>query len=159
MFHRVPITIVEDLAQVRARADTTQGPLVMIFDADNTVVPQGAPPAEFVGRVNRTIDQFEALPAVERVIVISNGPPRGVERMINRGNKPWTTRRRLGLLNSASNVWVVGDQILTDGILAWRLGADFFHQAIAQTGEHPRQAIMRALGRTVSRLFLKDTHP
>jgi predicted HAD superfamily phosphohydrolase YqeG len=79
--------------------------------------------------------------------------------MINRGNKPWTTRRRLGLLNSASNVWVVGDQILTDGILAWRLGADFFHQAIAQTGEHPRQAIMRALGRTVSRLFLKDTHP
>jgi len=48
MFHRVPITMVEDLAQVRARADTTEGPLVMIFDADNTVVPQGAPPAEFV---------------------------------------------------------------------------------------------------------------
>jgi predicted HAD superfamily phosphohydrolase YqeG len=151
--------MVENLAQVRARAETTEASLVLIFDADNTVVRQGAPPAEFAEQVNRTIDWFEALPAVERVIVLSNGPPRGVERMINRGNKPWTTRRRLGLVNSNHNVWVVGDQILTDGVLAWRLGADFFHQAIAQTGEQPRQAIMRALGQTVGRLFFKEVDP
>jgi len=149
--------MVEDLAHVRARAETTEGPLVLIFDADNTVVRQGAPPTEFAEQVNRTIDRFEALPAVDRVIVLSNGPPRGVERMINRGNKPWTSRGRLGLVSSESNIWVVGDQVLTDGILAWRLGADFFHQAIAQTGEHPRQAIMRALGRTMGRLFFKET--
>ncbi|MDH3259825.1 MAG: hypothetical protein OEM81_00165 [Acidimicrobiia bacterium] len=157
MFRRTPITTVKDLAMVRARAKTTAGPLVLIFDADNTLVRQGAPPAEFADQINRIIDRFEALPAVERVIVLSNGPPRGVERMINRGNKPWTTRRRLGLVNSDSNVWVVGDQVLTDGILAWRLGADFFHQTATQTGEQPRQAIMRALGRTVGRLFFRET--
>ena len=156
MFRRVPITVVEDLAQVRTRAEATPGPLVVIFDADNTVVRQGAPFEEFAEQVNRTIDWFEALPAVTRVIVLSNGPPRGVDRMINRGNKPWTTRRRLGLVNSDSNVWVVGDQVLTDGLLAWRLGADFFHQAIAQSGEQPRQAIMRRLGRTVGRLFFEE---
>jgi predicted HAD superfamily phosphohydrolase YqeG len=156
MFRRVPITVVEDISKVRARAETTRGPLVLIFDADNTVVRQGAPPAEFAEQVNRTVDWFEALPAVERVIVLSNGPPRGVERMINRGNKPWTTRRRLGLVDSEPNIWVVGDQVLTDGILAWRLGADFFHQAIARSGEQPRQATMRALGRIVGRLFFKE---
>ena len=131
----------------------------MIFDADNTLVRQGAPPAEFAAQVNRTIDRFEALPAVQRVIVLSNGPPRGVERVINRGNKPWTTRRRLGLVDSSPDIWVVGDQVLTDGILAWRLGADFFHQAIARTGEQPRQAAMRTLGRTFGRLFFKEVNP
>lgn len=159
MFRRVPMTVIEDLAQVRALAETAEGPLALIFDADNTVVRQGAPIAEFAEKVNRTIDRFEALPAVKRVIIISNGPPRGVERMINRGNKPWTTRRRLGLVNSDFTVWVVGDQILTDGMLAWRLSADFFHRAIAKTGEQPRQAIMRGLGRAVGRLFFKNTDP
>ena len=53
------------------------GPLVLIFDADNTVVRQGAPLTEFAEQVNRTIDRFEALPAVDQVIVLSNGPPRG----------------------------------------------------------------------------------
>ena len=149
--------MVNDLPQVRARAEISRERLVLILDADNTVVRQGAPPVEFAEKVNRTIDWFEAVPGVERVIVLSNGPPRGVDRMINRGNKPWTTRRRLGLMNSDSKVWVVGDQVLTDGILAWRLGADFFHQAIARTGEQPRQAFMRAFGRTVGRLFLRET--
>ncbi|MCZ6740139.1 MAG: hypothetical protein O7C01_10295 [Actinobacteria bacterium] len=156
MFRRVSITVVKDLAQVEAWAQTAEGPLVLIVDADNTVVRQGAPPAEFAEQVTRTIDRFEATPAVERVICLSNGPPRGVEGMINRGNKPWTTSRRLGLVDSDSVVWVVGDQILTDGLLAWRLGADFFHHAIAQTGEHPRQAFMRVLGRTVGRLFFNE---
>ena len=146
MFRRVPITVVEDLAQVRTRAEATPGPLVLIFDADNTVVRQGAPFEEFAEQVNRTIDWFEALPAVTRVIVLSNGPPRGVDRMINRGNKPWTTRRRLGLVNSDSNVWVVGDQVLTDGRRQCRI----------VDREQPRQAIMRRLGRTVGRLFFEE---
>jgi predicted HAD superfamily phosphohydrolase YqeG len=142
---------------VYARAEATDIPLVLIFDADNTLVPQGSPPAEFAEQVDRAIDRFEALPHVERVIVLSNGPPRGVERMINRGNKPWTTRRRLGLVDSGSDVWVIGDQVLTDGLIAWRLADHFFHLAIAKSGEHPRQASMRALGRTLGRLFLRRT--
>ncbi len=157
MFRRVPFTVAEDLTQIAARAEATEGPLVMIFDADNTLVRQGTPQPEFADRVNQVIDRFEALPSVERVIVLSNGPRRGVERMITRGNKPWTTRGRLGLVDSDSSVWVIGDQVLTDGLLAWRLGAKFIHRVIARTGEHPRQAFMRALGRVFGRLFFEPT--
>jgi len=155
MLQRVPITVVRDLTQLESRARTVDGPLVVIFDADNTIVCQGIAPEQFANEVNETIDRFEALPAVERVIVISNGPPRGVDRMISRGNKPWTTRRRLALADWDAGIWMVGDQVLTDGLLGWRLQADFFHLAIAQTGEQPRQAIMRSLGRALARLFFR----
>ena len=155
MLQRIPITVVRDLTQLESRAGAANGPLVLIFDADNTIVRQGAPPEEFSTQVNRIIDRFEALPAVERVIVISNGPPRGVDRMISRGNKPWTTRRRLALVDRDARIWMVGDQVLTDGLLGWRLKADFFHLAITRTGERPRQTIMRTLGRALARLFFR----
>ena len=130
------------------------GPLVVIFDADNTVVPQGASPDEFAHRVNEVIDRFESLASVVRVIVLSNGPQRGVDRMISRGNKPWTSRRRLGInRGSPTATWVIGDQVLIDGVLAWRLKAVFFHCAIDLTDEHPRQAAMRRLGRLVAPLI------
>lgn len=148
--------MVEDLEQVEEWARDAERQLVVIFDADNTVVPDGAPSGEFAERVNRLIDRFEVLPAVERVIVLTNGPPRGVERIISRGNKPLTGRRRLGLAGTGAEVWVVGDQILTDGLLAWRLGAVFIHQAIAESGERPLQAVLRAVGATVGRLFLEE---
>ena len=119
-------------------------------------MPQGVSASEFAERINRVIDQFEQLPAVERVIVLTNGPPRGVDRIESGGNKPWTSRRRLGLIDSMTEVWVVGDQVLTDGILAWRLGATYLHRPIAERGERPSQAIMRTLGQIVSRLLFRN---
>ncbi len=91
------------------------------------------------------------------MIVITNGARRGVDRMICRGNKPWTSRRRLGLRTADREVWVVGDQVLTDGILAWRLGARFIHLAIADSGEGGGGAVLGALGRAVSRLILRES--
>ena len=137
-----------------ARIAAQPGPLTVIFDADNTLVPQGAPPHQFAQRVGEVIDRFDQLPSVERVIVLSNGPQRGADRMIARGNKPWTTRWRLGIARrSAAEIWVVGDQILTDGILAWRLGAVFLHYAIDPNDDYPRQTRMRRLGRIVAPLI------
>jgi predicted HAD superfamily phosphohydrolase YqeG len=154
MWHRVRASVVVDVAEVARRARREAGPLTVIFDADNTIVPQRVAPDEFVAIVNRTIDEFEAIDSVHRAIVLSNGPPRGLDRVINRGNKPWTSRRRLGVDPARERIWVVGDQILTDGLLAWRLGAEFFHCAIQQTGEHTGQAVMRHVGRVVGRCFL-----
>lgn len=76
--------------------------------------------------------------------------------MISRGNKPWTTRRRLGLVGDRTDVWVVGDQVLTDGVLAWRLGGTFVLHVIDDEEEPPRQAIMRRLGRFVAGLLFRD---
>ena len=131
---------------------------ILIFDADNTLAPQGASPDQFAAIVNGAIDRFEALAAVERVIVLTNGPQRSVTRMISRGNKPWTTRRRLALEHK-SPIVVVGDQVLTDGLLAWRFGATFMHLVIDKEGEATRQAAMRGVGRVVMALFFRRNAP
>ena len=156
MVRRIPSISVKNIDEVAARFAVQPGPLIVIFDADNTLVRQGAPPAEFAPRVNEVIDRFESLAAVVRVIVISNGPPRGAERMISRVNKPWTTRRRLGIRRrSKTPIWVVGDQILSDGLLAWRLGASFLHCAIDPTDDYPGQSRQRRWGKYVAPLIFR----
>ena len=126
--------------------------VVLIFDVDNTLVPQGFDHDRLGPIVNETIDRFEATAGVDRVIVLTNGPPRGNARMVSRGNKPWTTRRRLGVTRHHPIV-VVGDQILTDGVLAWRLGATFLHLVVDADHEDARQARMRRIGRIVRDLL------
>ncbi len=77
--------------------------------------------------------------------------------MVSRGNKPWTSRRRLGLRGSSAPLVVVGDQVLTDGLLAWRLRATFLHLVIDDEGEDRRQAIMRRIGSVVLLMLFRRT--
>jgi predicted HAD superfamily phosphohydrolase YqeG len=120
MLHRVPMLVAGDLDELDRLVTAASGPVVLVFDADNTLVPQGASVRVFQRRVIDAIERFEALPAVSRVVVLTNGPDRQAPEVIYRGNKPWTTRKRLGLEATQEAVWVIGDQILTDGLLAWR---------------------------------------
>jgi predicted HAD superfamily phosphohydrolase YqeG len=151
MLKRVPRWPVSDLDTLALRLDDEPPGITLIFDADNTIVPQQVASEEFVTLANHTIDRFEAHPAVNRVIVLSNGAQRGVPRLVARGNKPWTTRHRLGLRRS-DRVWVVGDQVLTDGVLAWRLGAPFV-QLVISYAESPIQARMRRRGKWLEKLL------
>ena len=141
-----------NLGDVANLLSDTAGPVVLVFDVDNTLVRQGAPPGEFIAVVNAAIDRFEAHPSVSRVIALTNGAQRGVPRLVSRGNKPWTTRRRLGL---TGDVVVVGDQILTDGVLAWRLGAAFVHLVIDDSAEPPDQSRLRRRGKWLAPLLFK----
>ena len=152
VFRRVPLVHATDLDDLERLLDGVDRPVTLIFDADNTLVPQGVLLDVFQRGVTAAIHRFESLDGVSRVIVLTNGPERGVTGMIHRGNKPWTTRRRLGL-RRRTEVWVVGDQLLTDGILAWRFGATYIHLAIDTEREAPRQAIMRRIGRWIRRLL------
>jgi predicted HAD superfamily phosphohydrolase YqeG len=144
---------VAGLEDVEELLGSTPGPITIIFDADNTLVPQGVPIAVFQRDVQDAVERFERRPEVARVIVLTNGPEREVPTMIHRGNKPWTSRRRLGVNRDDHAIWVVGDQILTDGILAWRLGAGYVQLAIDVTNEANRQAAMRRLGSWIRRLL------
>ena len=105
--------------------------------------------------VNAAIDRLQAHRNVARVIALTNGPERRVPRMVSRGNKPWTTRGRLGLRGSRIPIVVVGDQVLTDGLLAWRLRATFLHLVIDDEEEALRQATMRRIGRIVIRILFR----
>lgn len=143
-----------DLDEVASLVDAVGRPAVVIFDADNTLVPQGVGVEEFARGVTAATARFRDRSGVERVIILTNGPERGVPDMIHRGNKPWTTRRRLEL-DRGDDVWVVGDQVLTDGVLAWRLGARFVHVAIDVDDEAPRQAWMRRIGHRLRGLLFR----
>jgi predicted HAD superfamily phosphohydrolase YqeG len=140
-----------------AFAESTDGQKVIIFDVDNTLAPQGVPLAEFGLLVNSAIDRVETSPSIARVIALSNGAQREVTRMVSRGNKPWTTRRRLEIGDSSAPLVVVGDQVLTDGLLAWRLRATFLHLVIDDETEEWRQAIMRKIGSIVIALLFRRT--
>jgi predicted HAD superfamily phosphohydrolase YqeG len=153
MLHRVRRHVTHDLDGLERLLDGSPQKAVIVFDADNTLVRQGAPVDEFRPAVIAAVRRFESRTDVERVIVLTNGPDRDVPGMIHRGNKPWTTRRRLGLAGSGSTVWVVGDQVLTDGVLAWRLGATFVALAIDEEHEPSDQARMRRIGRWVAPLL------
>ncbi|MBT8240059.1 MAG: hypothetical protein KJN63_02405 [Acidimicrobiia bacterium] len=149
MLGRVPMYHVRSLDEVVDLVEASAGEKVIISDVDNTLVPRDARFEEFGRVANAAIDQLEASPSVARVIALTNGPERSVSRMVSRGNKPWTSRRRLGLRRSRTPIVVVGDQVLTDGLLAWRLGATYVHLVIDDQGETPRQATMRRIGRIV----------
>ena len=157
MLARVPMRDLHSLDEVMAFVESTDGKKVIVFDVDNTLAPQDVPLKEFGLLVNSAIDRVEANPSIARVIALTNGPQREVPRMISRGNKPWTTRRRLGLRGSSAPLVVVGDQVLTDGLLAWRLGATFLHLVIDDQSEDRRQAVMRRIGSIVVVILFRRT--
>ena len=115
MLGRVQMYDVRSLDEVVDFVESNAGEKVVISDVDNTLVPQDVSLGEFGAVVNASIDRLEAHPNVSRVIALTNGPEREVPRLVSRGNKPWTTRRRLGLRGTRTPIVVVGDQVLTDG--------------------------------------------
>ena len=156
MLGRVPIHDVQSLEDVMAFVESSDGEKVVIFDVDNTLAPQGCALGDFAELVNEAIDRCEACGNVCRVIALTNGPQREVTRMVSRGNKPWTTKSRLGLRKSKAPIVVVGDQVLTDGLLAWRLRGTFLHLVIDDEEEDRRQATMRRLGAMITGMLFRS---
>ena len=152
---RVPRHRVASLDEALAHLDAGRAHQVVVSDVDNTLAPQGIAGDELVALVDGAVDRIEANRNVDRVIVLTNGPDRGVPRLVSRGNKPWTTRRRLGLRRDRRPVVVIGDQVLTDGVLAWRLGATFLQLVIDDRTEDRRQARLRRLGRLVTGILFR----
>ena len=146
---------VESLDEVMDFVGSRDGENIIIFDVDNTLAPQGTPLPEFAVLVNAAIDRVEANANISRCIALTNGPQREVARMISRGNKPWTTRWRLGLRGSRAPLIVVGDQVLTDGLLAWRLRATFLYLVLDDEAEERRQATMRRIGSALTRMLFQ----
>jgi hypothetical protein len=131
--------------------------LILFVDADGTVVPQGATNDEYGSAVTAARRRLSDLSNVERVQVISNGPDRGDPDTLHRINKPWTSRRRLGVSRrDRARTWVVGDQVLSDGLLAWRVGARFIEMVIDPDKDPPAQAAMRRRGERLRPLILRS---
>ncbi len=155
MLGRIERLAASELSDVAAMLNDIGDRVTLIFDVDGTVARHGAQADEFARAVNSAIDYLESHPLVDRAIALTNGAERGVPRIVSRGNKPWTTRRRLGIAG-VDRLVVVGDQVLTDGILAWRLGGLFIHLVADDHEEPPAQARLRRRGRWLEPLLFKD---
>ncbi len=99
-----------------------------------------------------------SVPSVTSVVYSSNSRcPRAADgksdiRIVTAARKPWRTRY---LHDESGPVAVAGDQVLTDGLLAWRLGASFLHWQVA--GSMPRwPRLQRWIGRIAAPFLFKD---
>ena len=155
MLRRVVRLPAADRDDVASLLDDIEGQVTLVFDVDGTVVRQGASPSEVASAVDAAIGDFEAHPGVKRAIALTNGSDRGVPNMVSRGNKPWTTRRRLEI-DRDDDVVVVGDQVISDGVLAWRFDAVFVQLVIDGIEEPKPQARLRRLGHWLEPILFRS---
>jgi len=121
-------------------------PLVAFWDGDRTALQEG---------VDRVLEKVTALPGVEVVGFATNSlrrlevrPEHGTARVfyVHGARKPFVTRVYQDLPKPGM---LVGDQVATDGLLAWRLGWAFAH--VEHPAGPPRgPRLMKQLGRPLA---------
>ncbi len=161
------VSSLEDLAAaLRAAGDID----TLILDIEPAVCRWKAAQDELWQSVERALGLLERVPTLKTVFFITNSnlllpsPPdiRPSRLRIHYevlARKPFCTRRVMRLLRTASTssagggVLVCGDQPLTDGLLAWRLGATFAYWSAGPGG--PRWSMaQQSLGDFTARAFL-----
>jgi len=135
---------------------------VVLIDLENTVVPYGA--ARALASTTALLDRFKEGCDMDRVIFVTNssdvelvelvGAITGC-KVISEAHKPFTSKRRIAAQTTATPGLVLGDQILTDGILAWRLGCPFIQFQLERTGEPAWPRIIRGFGSFFVGFFFK----
>ena len=152
---RVPLVRLDAVDDLLQLVGDEEGNLVVLLDLDNTLVPYEAAGPARSREADRKLAEIEDSPGIGRVVVVSNGRRAGVRGGVTQAWKPFTTRRRLGL-SATDSVWVVGDQVLTDGLLAWRLGADFLFSPLREVDEPLWPAIQRRVGALVRGVLFEE---
>lgn len=128
-------------------------PLLASWNSDSERLRQG---------LETALAALAAVSSLERVFFLTNSrrpaPPEAVpaHRAIytSRASKPW---RLAALHDTAGPIAVIGDQALTDGLLAWRLrkrGAVFFHVETMGGPAWPR--LQAVIGRPFAVLIFRD---
>jgi predicted HAD superfamily phosphohydrolase YqeG len=134
-------------------------PATLVVDVEPLVIPWDSAPTLFANAADDFVQTVRAsIPSVTNVVYSSNSRcPRAADgkpdfRIVTAARKPWRTRY---LHDEPGPVAVAGDQVLTDGLLAWRLGASFLHWQVA--GPMPRwPRLQRWIGRIAAPFLFKD---
>lgn len=137
-------------------------PAAILVDLEGTLVEFGPT----VDAVIRAVSSFDSAVSesgidVDKVHYVSNlnfrvpvGLP-GFERIHVKANKPFFIPPKL-FLDHGPKTFVIGDQYLTDGLLAWRFGFSF-----ALTGRCGREPlwprVQRSAGRCLCPLFFCES--
>ena len=152
MWRRTRLIVVPEHVSVIDLIGRLGGFDIVVVDVDNTLVPDEASASMLAGGLEEA-RKASLRAGVDRLAVVSNGSRgRAVESdgVIWEVNKPWTRVARLGI-SPRDTVAVVGDRVLTDGLLARRWSADFYLAPFSPTGGPARSRLLRALEATVRR--------
>ena len=130
------------------RALVVLQPTSLLVDVEPLVAPWKCPPADFVRALAHFCEFIHSeVSSVRELTALTNSSGTMTDltmpgaatfspftrKLISRANKPWTRR---GLRNIPGPRAVVGDQVLTDGLLAWRLRSAFIHGTRYQPNAH-----------------------
>ncbi len=132
-----------------------------MVDVENTLLPYDWQD-DMGGTTERIASWIQALG--DRVVFVSNSRTTSAisdlisgARVIARARKPFTRLRRLReALSGVPAVAVIGDQVLTDGLLAFRLGVVFVHVRSIGHGEPVWPKIMRHFGNTLQMILFES---
>ena len=134
------------------------------LDLDNTLLPYKPGPSDLELLAGRLRTLRELLPTYARMTLTTNTrthPPAVAQavataglQIVARAGKP-----RLGRLSAEAGLpptVVVGDQPLTDGLLAWRLRVPLILATGCSSREPPWPRLMRVIGYLLLPLFFKE---
>ena len=157
---RVPRVAVADRESVwptiRALA-----PAALVIDVEPFVAAWRTDEATLARGLREQLAACEGLQGLHAVWFVTNShrePREGLASealsvgYISRARKPFLDLRRLHL--SSDPVVVLGDQVLTDGLTAWRLGATFLQIPLTE-GASAGATAQALLGRLVGWLFFR----
>lgn len=136
-----------------------QTPACVIFDVEPLVSFWNHGPADLESGVARVLDEVAALPSVRMVAFATNSERRPAAALTREGldiryvayaGKPFRSK---GYRDLPKPGIVVGDQVATDGLLAWRLGYTFLRYRPAPSTIPAGPRVMGYVGRPFERLL------
>jgi predicted HAD superfamily phosphohydrolase YqeG len=125
-------------------------------DLENTLVGYNSRSALESGRL-----QIPALPRGALIVSNASWTDRwdsiGQQRLIGRARKPFTRRKTIEAASAGLLQCVVGDQVLTDGLLAWRLRLPFVHVVRPIRNEPSWPQLMRAIAFPLTKTLFRQS--
>jgi hypothetical protein len=138
-------------------------PKTVIFDVEPLIAFWNTGTSELSGGMERFANKLSAIPGIEFLGFVTNSRRRAPVTSradgpsifyVSSAHKPLLIKRYRGLPRPGV---VIGDQLATDGVFAWRLGFDFIHYQPAAEESPPGVRIMNLTGYLLRPLFF-NTH-
>jgi predicted HAD superfamily phosphohydrolase YqeG len=136
-------------------------PAALLIDVEPLVAAWGTGDSALLRGLREQLDECSAIASLREVFFVTNSrrsPSEAIPSMafpvsyISHARKPFLEISRFSSLRPP--VVVVGDQVLTDGLMAWRLNATFV-QVPLPAGSSFAVRAQGSLGRVVASLFLR----
>ncbi|MEV0614473.1 hypothetical protein AB0I81_14190 [Nonomuraea sp. NPDC050404] len=142
-----------------------ENPACVIFDVEPLVSYWRNGSADLETGVARVVDEMSKLACIRMVAFATNSSRRPAAALIREGldiryvsdaGKPFKSREYRGFPKPGM---VIGDQMATDGMLAWRLGYTFLHYRPERATVPRGPRAMNYVGRPLRHLFAAVIYP